>query len=155
MGTLKNVGRLGVVCLILLAGPAAIPAEGLDGFQGARIGMRLEQVLAELRSQRREPAVMTARHFMSRPVRDNRLFRHADYRFDDDGVLREIALTMREVLGRKEALKLFNTSYKMKVSPDRSVVRDGLVISVQGNKLLIRSADWRAIETASTGARIK
>jgi hypothetical protein len=102
--------------------------------------MDKSQVMECLKTRGRNPQALEYAYGVATSVRDSRFFRHAHYRFGKKGRVTEIALTMREVRGKDRILEELNSVYKLGLSEDSVVIRDGVAISVSGNNLVIRDA---------------
>ncbi|MBM4327092.1 MAG: hypothetical protein FJ118_07995 [Deltaproteobacteria bacterium] len=143
------------ICIILLGMsvtlfPAALSAKVLRGFQGIELGMKMSQAIDVLQSSKgSEPAVLTEPNGFSFLVKNNKLFRHAHYRFNENGVLTEILLTMREVLEKEKILEELNRTYDLDLAEKSSVVREGVILSLQGNDLSIKDANLGIAKTSA------
>lgn len=137
-----------VVCAIMMV-PCASFGKGLTGFRGIELGMPSSQVLERLKERADGDSVLEIRHGLSVSVRNSQYFRHATYRFDSQGKLEEIALTMREVLGVKRVLGVLNKAYHLDLTADRTFVQDGVALHVKGNTIYIRSADRVSLKSVS------
>jgi len=83
----------------------------------------------------------------STALRDSNLFRHARYRFDDKGALSQIELTIREVRGREKVIGELDRTYKINLSDEAVVLRDGMVLTLEGNTVIIKNNDPRTAKT--------
>ncbi len=140
---MKTIKAFASCVLVGLAGAVLLHAyseQALRGFQGVEVGMEKSQVIDCLEARGHNPHISNYADGLSTSVRDSRFFRHAHYRFSDEGKVTEIALTMREVLGSSRILQDLNKIYRLGLSQDSIVVRDGVAISVNGNNLVIRDA---------------
>lgn len=108
--------------------------------QGIELGMNASSVFEALKANTCEEDLMETDEGFCAALRDNDLFRHACYRFDDSGSLVEIHLTMREVRGTDRVVKELNSTYSLDLSPNKLVVRDGVALGLDGNQLVIRDA---------------
>jgi len=145
------------ICCILLGMlvalfPATSSAKVLRGFQGIELGMKRSQAIDVLQGLKgNEPAVLTEPNGFSFLVKNSKLFRHAHYRFDENGILTEILLTMREVLGKEKILEELNKTYNLELVDKGSVVREGVIFSVQGNDFSIKDANLGIAKTSADG----
>ncbi len=99
-----------------------------------------------------EPPLRTAQGLSWR-VPNHRLFRHAEFRFDDYGFLTEIVLTMREILGKKKAVQELKKSYEVDLAGETTVVREGIALRIVGNKLFISKDAQVAVAGKGQGQR--
>lgn len=141
MKSTKSVALGLVVLLVALAPSLTCAAKMLKGFRGIELGMQSEYVEETLKARGSGHDIIVNANTMSAAVRDNKLFRHAHYRFDDKGRLTEIVLIMREVLGRDRVLEELKKSYDLTLSTKRSVTKDGVCVTVKGNALSIERAE--------------
>jgi hypothetical protein len=129
-----------VVALAALCAPSTVLAKMLRGYQGIELGMDYASVLRALEAGNADFIEIRGKKGCSTMIRNDKLFRHADFIFDESGVLREIVLMMREVIKDSRILGKINSQYNMNLAPDNAVVREGVAISVKGNAVLIKDA---------------
>lgn len=137
-----------VVCSLIII-PCASFGKGLTGFIGVELGMPSSEVYERLKQRVGDDDVLKLRNGLSFSVRDSKYFRHATCSFNKDGILREIALTMREVLGVKRVLKGLNKAYKLDLAADRTVIHEGMALRVRGNTIYIQPAETVSLKAVS------
>lgn len=127
------------VCLTILAGLTGIAwGKVPDGYRDVRLGMKKPQVLDLLQKSPTHMSYEELGGQIGEIIRGDDLFRYATYRFNDDGVLIEIALEMREILGRDRVLELYNTRNGVKLAPLQGLIEPGLSIEVHDNSLVMK-----------------
>ena len=141
IGVARFAGTL-VVCLGMIVGIGTTALAGIpEGFRDIKLGMNKIQVLDQLKKNK--PI-----HFsyddmggeIGEIIRGDKLFRYATYRFDKQGVLIEIGLEMREIIGREKVLDMFNQEHGLKVSPHGSTIESDRAIEVRENGLIMKIA---------------
>ncbi|MBI4964298.1 MAG: hypothetical protein HY913_13555 [Desulfomonile tiedjei] len=119
-----------------------LPSAGTFPYtEGIELGMQASSVFEALKAKTCEDDLMETKAGFCVALRDNDFFRHACYCFDDRGSLVEIHLTIREVRGTDNVVKELNSAYNLNLSPDKLVVRDGVALGIDGNKLIMRDAE--------------
>jgi len=139
---LLALAAFGLVVVII---PNLPSAKIFPCLQGIELGMNASSVFEALKANTSEEDLMETDEGFCTALRDNDLFRHACYRFDDSGSLIEIHLTMREVKGTDRVVKELNCTYSLDLSPNKMVVRDGVALGLDGNQLIIRDAQPLAV----------
>jgi hypothetical protein len=114
-------------------------AKAPEGFRGVKLGMQKPDVLRALEKNRGFSSYDDRGELVGEIIRGDEMFRHATYRFDSDGVLVEIVLDMREILGKDRILELYKSQYGVDLLSGGSSVEDGRVYEVKGNRLFMRS----------------
>ena len=145
------------VCSLIIV-PCASFGKGLTGFRGVELdmlGMPSTQVYDRLKQRVGDDDVLKYGNGMSISVPDSKYFRHATYSFSKDGVLKQIALTMREVLGVKRVLEGLNDVNKLDLAADHTVIHEGLALRVKGNTLYIMAAETVSLKAVSKKASVK
>lgn len=116
-----------------------VSSAGLPGgWEGIRMGMRSSQVIELLRTGRSPEDIICCGRAYSICIRDSRLFRHADYRFDGHGILTEISFTMREVLGKRKVLHALGRAYGVDLPKEGIFIRAGIALGMRGNTLFLK-----------------
>lgn len=138
-GATKVIGRI-VVCMLLVLGICATAASAKipEGFRDIKLGMHKNQVLELLQKSPRHFSYEELGGQIGEIIRGDDLFRYATYRFDDNGVLVEIRLHMREILGRERVLEMFNAQHDLKLGSVPKAVESGRSIEVQENSLVMK-----------------
>ena len=121
--------------------PALPSAKIFPCIQGIELGMKASGVFEALKGKTCEEDLMETEAGFCMALLDNESFRHACYCFDERGSLAEIHLIIREVRGAERVVKELNDTYKLDLSPDKLVVRDGVALGLNGNKLIMRDAE--------------
>ncbi len=128
-----------VVCMLLVFGMAAVASAKIpEGFRDIKLGMQKSQVLDLLKKSPRHFSYDELGGQIGEIIRGDDLFRYATYRFDDKGVLVEIRLHMREILGKERVLEVFNAQHDLKLGSVPKAVESGVSIEVQDNSLVMR-----------------
>jgi hypothetical protein len=140
-----------VVAVAALCAPSTALAKILRGYQGIELGMDCASVLRALEAGKSDVIEIRGKKGYSSMIRNDKLFRHADFIFDESGVLREIVLMMREVVKDSRILGKINSQYNMNLAPDNAVVREGVAVSVKGNAVLIRDAEKMVVSVPAKG----
>lgn len=127
------------MCLVLSAGFAMVALARLpEGYRDIKLGMDRSHVLGMLKKSTAHFSYEELGNEIGEIIRGDDLFRYATYRFDAHGILVEIDLQMREVLGRDKVIDLFNSRHGVKISPLQRTVLDNLSIEVRDNALLMK-----------------
>ena len=135
-----------VLCAVLvittaLCVPSQAATKVIRGIGGAELGMDRDSVLKALDVSKSDLIDIRGKKGFSTMIHQDKLFRHADFIFDDSGILREIVLIMREVVKESRILDKLNAEYSMNLTPENAVVRDGVSVSVLGNTVVIRDGE--------------
>lgn len=125
---------LAVALTLVGAAIAKIP----EGYRDVKLGMNKTQVLDLLEKNRTHYSYDDAGQEIREIVRGDDLFRYATYLFNSEGVLVQIGLQMREILGRDKVLQLYNTQHGLNVSPKHSTVESNTSIEVRDNALVMK-----------------
>ncbi len=145
-----------VLCLVVVAAaglcvPSLVLAKIIRGYQGIELGMDSAAVVKVLETNKADILRLKGPNGVSAMIKNDKLFRHADFLFDESGVLREIVLFMREVVKESGIIDRINTQYNINLSPTKPVVRDGVEVSLKGKTLLIRDAQKMVVKAPSKG----
>lgn len=128
-----------IVCACILAGICSPALAGIpDGYRDIKLGMNKIQVLDLMKKSAIHHSYDDMGREIGEIIRGDKLFRYATYRFDAQGVLVEIGLEMREILGRDKVLDLFNQKYGTKISPRQATVELERSIEVRENGLIMK-----------------
>lgn len=138
-----------LVCLVLVVGLCAVASAGVpNAYRGVKLGMPKAEVIKVLK---RSPG-----HFfyddlgseVAELIRGDDLFRHATYRFDDSGILVEIALQMREILGRQKVLQIYDEQHGLNLSSLKGTREGDHIIEVKGNRLIMKKGHMKEVRAA-------
>jgi len=135
---LLALAALGLAVVIV---PALPSAKIFPCVQGIELGMKAASVFEALKARTCEDDLMETEAGFCTALRDNEFFRHACYCFDEQGSLVEIQLIIREVRGTERVVQELNGAYGLNLSPEKLVVRDGVALGLDGNKLTMRDAE--------------
>ncbi|HTY22633.1 MAG TPA: hypothetical protein VMC85_05855 [Desulfomonilaceae bacterium] len=130
-----------VLCLaVILVTGVAMASQGKvpGGYRDIKLGMSKTEVLDLLQKGPIHFSFDDSGREIGEIVRGDDLFRFATYRFDDRGVLVEIALEMREILGRDQVLDLYNKQLGLNLSPRKATVDSNLSIEVRDNVVIMK-----------------
>jgi hypothetical protein len=119
-----------------------------NAYRGVKLGMPKAEVIKVLK---RSPG-----HFfyddlgseVAELIRGDDLFRHATYRFDDSGILVEIALQMREILGRQKVLQIYDEQHGLNLSSLKGTREGDHIIEVKGNRLIMKKGHMKEVRAA-------
>ncbi len=128
-----------VVCVGVLTGicsPAL--ADIPDGYRDIKLGMNKVEVLSLMKKSPIHASYDDLGGEIGEIIRGDKLFRYATYRFDAQGVLVEIGLEMREILGRDKVLDLFNQKHGLRISPSHGTIELNRSIEVRENGLIMK-----------------
>jgi hypothetical protein len=125
---------LAVVLMMVGGAMAKIPG----GYRDVKLGMNKTQVLDLLEKNRTHYSYDDVGQEIREIVRGDDLFRYATYSFNNEGVLVQIGLQMREILGRDKVLQLYNSQHGLSVSPKHSTVEANMCIEVRDNALVMK-----------------
>lgn len=127
------------LCLMLVLGlSGAVSAKVPEGHRDIRLGMNKDQVLELLKKSPIHFSYEEMGDEIAEIIRGDELFRFATYRFDHSGVLVEIGLQMREVVGRDRVLELFGSRNGLTLSPAKAVVDANHSVEVRDNRLIMK-----------------
>lgn len=130
--------RMGL-CVIILVGFSSLAWGKIpEGYKDVVLGMKKNQVLDLLQKSPVHFSYDDIGGQIGEIIRGDELFRYATYRFNEEGVLVEISLQMREILGRDRVLELYNSQNGLKLGPLEGMVESGLSIEVHENSLVMR-----------------
>jgi hypothetical protein len=139
---LNGIPRLSMIvtlCLLLLGASHLVAiAKVPDGYRDIKLGMNKSQVLELLQ---KSPVHVTFDDMgteIGEIIRGDELFRYATYKFDGEGVLVEIGLQMREILGRDKCLELYNNQNGLQISPLKSTAESGVTVEVRENSVVMK-----------------
>jgi hypothetical protein len=138
-----------LTCLVLFLGlcggaSARVP----DGYRGVKLGMPKAEVIKVLKRSHGHFQYDDLGAEVGELIRGDDLFRHATYRFDDSGVLVEIALEMREVLGRRKVLHIYGEQYGLNLSGLKGTREGDHLIEVKGNRLIMKKGPMATVRAA-------
>jgi len=109
-----------------------------EGYRDVKLGMNKTQVLDVLEKSRTHYSYDDVGQEIREIVRGDDLFRYATYLFNGDGILVEIGLQMREILGRDRVLELYNSQHGLSLTPAHSTVEANHSIEVHDNALVMK-----------------
>lgn len=143
------------LCLLFL-GSAAIAAASQtklpQGYRDVQLGMSRSQVIELLKKGPIHFSFDERGEEIGEIVRGDELFRYANYRFDRDGILVEIGLQMREILGRDRVLELYNKQQGLKLTPLQRTQDANVSIEVRGNLVIMQMDPGK--DTRSARAKV-
>jgi hypothetical protein len=142
--TFAYVVALGLVTTMI---PSVRPDRSFQGVEGITIGMPVARVETVLRALPGKDSVMPLPDGLSVALPQSDWFRHGYLQFDKKGRLREIRLAVREVRGMECVLEELESAYDLSAAPGRPVVKDGSVVDVRGNQLIVRDASIMMVES--------
>ncbi len=146
----KTIVSVGILMCMLVVG--CMVGEALskvpEGFRDIRLGMQKSQVLDVLQKNPRHFSYDDMGAQIGEVVRGDDLFRYATYRFDEQGILFEIKLQMREILGRDRVLEVFNAQHNLRLGSVPRFVESGFSIELQENSLIIKIVPSREAHAA-------
>jgi hypothetical protein len=132
-----SLGCLFALILIAAFGSMAIAA-GPEGYRDIKLGMNKTQVLDLLQKAPGHFSYDDLGLEIGEIIRSDDLFRYATYRFSPEGILVEIDLEMREVLGRDRVLELYGNQIGVKLSPSEVTKTADLTIEVKKNSVILK-----------------
>jgi len=135
---------LTIVAAICTSAVARVP----EGYRDIKLGMSKGQVLGLLQ---KGPMLRTYDDMgdeVGGIIRGDDLFRYALYRFNSDGILVEIGLQMREILGRDRVLELYNSQHGLKLTPRQATVEADFSIEVRDNSLIMKKTTVKETRSA-------
>ncbi|MGO9567881.1 MAG: hypothetical protein ACLP5H_10100 [Desulfomonilaceae bacterium] len=109
-----------------------------EGYRDVKLGMNKSQVLSLLQQSPLHFTYDDMGDEVGEIIRGDDLFRYALYRFDGEGILVEIGLEMREILGRDRVLELYNSQHGLKLTPRHATVEADFSIEVRDNCLVMK-----------------
>lgn len=152
----SGMGRLSIafsLFLLLLTGATVhASAKVPEGYRDIKLGMNRSQVVELLQKSPIHFSYDEIGGEIGEIVRGDDLFRFATYKFDKEGVLVEIGLQMREVLGRDRCLELYNTQHGLQVTPLKSTSNSNVTLEVKDNSLIMKKNTGKDTRSASRGS---
>ena len=150
---MARLSIVSVICLILVAATsfnafAKVP----EGYRDIKLGMNKTQVLELLQKSPMHFSYDDNGVEIGEIIRGDDLFRFATYKFDPDGVLVEIGLQMREILGRDKCLEIYNSQNGLQLSPMKSSGDSNISIEVHENSLVMKRNSGKDTRSASRGS---
>ncbi|MBI4961899.1 MAG: hypothetical protein HY913_01345 [Desulfomonile tiedjei] len=122
-----------------------------DGFKDVKLGMKKAQVLDILQKGSGHFSYDDLGTEIGEIIRNDDLFRYATYRFNSDGMLIEIGLEMREILGKDRVLEQYGTQHGVKLSPMEPAVDSDRIIEVRDNSLVLKKGGEAKTRSAKGG----
>lgn len=127
------------LCLMLVLGlSGALWAKVPEGHRDIKLGMNKGQVLELLKKSPIHFSYEEMGNEIAEIIRGDELFRFATYHFDENSVLVEISLQMREIVGRDRVLEVFGTRNGVTLSPTKAVVEADRSLEVRDNRLIMK-----------------
>jgi hypothetical protein len=152
----NGMGRLSMafsLCLLFLVGATVqASAKVPEGYRDIKLGMNRSQVVELLQKSPIHFSYDDIGGEIGEIVRGDDLFRFATYKFDKDGVLVEIGLQMREVLGRDRCLEMYNSQHGIQVSPLKSTTDANVTLEVKENSIIMKKNSGKDTRSASRGS---
>jgi hypothetical protein len=152
----NGMGRLSMaffLCLLFLVGSVVqASAKVPEGYRDIKLGMNRPQVMELLQKSPIHFSYDDIGGEIGEIVRGDDLFRFATYKFDKDGVLVEIGLQMREVLGRDRCLEIYNSQHGIQVTPMKSATDSNVTLEVKENSLIMKKNSGKDTRSASRGS---
>ncbi len=133
-----------VVAAAFSSAEAKIP----EGYRDIKLGMNKGQVLGLLQQSPLHFSYDDMGDEIGEIIRGDNLFRYAMYHFNSEGILIEIGLEMREILGRDRVLKLFNSQHSLSLSPRQAMVDVDSSIEVRNNSVVMKKVPPRDTRSA-------
>ena len=150
---MKVVGAfIGTLCLTLILSigtAAASQGKVPSGYRDIKLGMNKAEVLDLLQKGPIHFSFDDLGAEIAEIVRGDDLFRFATYRFNNEEVLVEIALQMREILGKDRVIELYKKQSGLDLSPRKATVESNLSIEVCDNLVVLKmepSKDTRSAQ---------
>src|SRR5271157_245892 len=138
-----------ILCVIVTAAICTSAAARVpEGYRDIKLGMNKSQVLSLLQQSPLHFTYDDMGDEVGEIIRGDDLFRYALYRFDGEGILVEIGLEMREILGRERVLELYNSQHGLKLSPRQATVEADFSIEVRDNCLIMKKASVKDTRSA-------
>ncbi|HMK37613.1 MAG TPA: hypothetical protein VK463_21250 [Desulfomonilaceae bacterium] len=126
------------LCLLFLAGSAFAAAKLPEGYRDIKLGMSKSQVIDLLQKSPMHFSYDDLGEEIGEIIRGDDLFRYATYHFDKEGILVEIGLQMREIIGRDRCIEMYNTQNGLALSPVQGTVEADRSIEVRENCLVMK-----------------
>ena len=145
--------RLFACCALLVGICAAASAKVPDSYRGIKLGMPKSEVMRLLKGGPRHFSYDDLGAEVGELIRGDDLFRHATYRFDDSGVLVEISLQMREILGRQRVLEIYDKQHGLNLSGHKGTREGDHAIEVKGNRLIMKKGPLAEVRAAGRKPR--
>jgi hypothetical protein len=148
-----KLAKLAVLCFsISLVFASVLPAicKIPDGYRDIQLGMKKSEVVQALEKGSTHSSFEDLGEQVGEIIRGDELFRYASYRFDEEGVLVEIALSMREVLGRDAVLQIYNSKYGLNLAPLKTLVESDCSIEVRGDSVVIKQLSSKETRSAKS-----
>lgn len=139
-GLSRLVVRFVPAVLITIALCSSAGATIPDGFKDIKLGMQKGQVLDILQKSAGHSSYDDLGAEIGEIIRNDELFRFATYRFNSEGLLVEIGLEMREILGRENVLERYGMQCGLKLSPLEPMVESDRTIEVRNNCLVLKKS---------------
>jgi hypothetical protein len=143
------------LCRIMILSMIAIAVVGTsalakvpEGYRDIKLGMNKSQVLGLLQQSPLHFTYDDMGDEVGEIIRGDELFRYALYRFDGEGILVEIGLEMREILGRDRVLEMYNTQHGLKLTPRHATVEADFSIEVRDNSLIMKKMSVKDTRSA-------
>jgi hypothetical protein len=133
-----------VTVAICTSAAARVP----EGYRDIKLGMNKSQVLSLLQQSPLHFTYDDMGDEVGEIIRGDDLFRYALYHFDGEGILVEIGLEMREILGRERVLELYNSQHGLKLSPRQATVEADFSIEVRDNCLIMKKTPGKDTRSA-------
>ena len=138
-----------VVCFAMIVGVAHSEAKVPDSFRDIKLGMNKPQVIELLRKNPTHFSFEDMGDEVGEIIRGHDLFRYATYRFDKAGVLVEIGLQMREIIGRDKCIETFNQQYGLQLTPLSKTGDSEHIVEVRDNTVILRLAAEKDMRSAA------
>ena len=119
----------------------------LQGIVGVELGMSSSAVVKLLEAGESSEHLLKTAHGFTWRVPNHRVFRHAEFRFDGEGLLTEIVLSVRECLDKKKVVQEIRKSYEVDLTDETTAVHDGMALKMVGNKVFIKNATASVVDT--------
>ncbi len=129
-----------MLCLLLAsAGMSAASQTKLpQGYRDIQLGMTKAQVLDLLQKGPIHFSFDERGQEIGEIVRGDELFRYANYSFNREGILVEIGLEMREILGRDKVLEMYNKQQGLSLVPRQQAQDANVSIEVRDNSVIMK-----------------
>lgn len=139
-----RLGSIVILCVIVVAAAfSSAEAKIPEGYRDIKLGMNKGQVLGLLQQSPLHFSYDDMGDEIGEIIRGDNLFRYAMYHFNSEGILIEIGLEMREILGRDRVLKLFNSQHSLSLSPRQAMVDVDSSIEVRNNSVVMKKVPPR------------
>ena len=139
-----------MLCLLLgLTGISAASQTKLpQGYRDIQLGMTKAQVLDLLQKGPIHFSFDERGQEIGEIVRGDELFRYANYSFNTEGILVEIGLQMREILGRDRVLELYNKQLGLSLAPRQRTQDANVSIEIRDNLVIMKMAPGKDTRSA-------